>query len=88
MSNFVQIPRQIKKFPIQGLDSYGSVYMAAICYSDWTSAVPTNKQLSLGEKKKCANFLVYISKTEGLVRIYIYRRIVSQFWRSISPKIW
>ena len=33
MPNFVKIPRQMKEFPIQALDSNCSVCMAAICYS-------------------------------------------------------
>ena len=33
MPNFVKIPRQMKKFSMQALDSDSSVNMAAICYS-------------------------------------------------------
>ena len=69
MPNIVNISRRMKKFSIQTLDSDCSVYMAAICYSDPISAVPTNEQL-LGEKKKCSKFQIDISKTEGLVRVY------------------
>ena len=65
----MKISRQIKRFSIQALDSYRSVYMVAICYSGLISAVPTNEQ-RLGEKRTCAKFQIDISKTEGLVRIY------------------
>ena len=34
MPKFVKIPRQMKEFSIQVLDSDCSVYMKAICYSD------------------------------------------------------
>ena len=50
MPNFVKIPRQMKEFSIQVLNSDCSVCMAAICYSGPISAVPTNEQL-LSEKK-------------------------------------
>ena len=69
MPNFVKIPRQMKEFSVQTLDSDCSVYMAAICYSGPISAVPTNEQL-LCKKKTCSKFQIDISKTEGLVRIY------------------
>ena len=52
MPNFVKILRQIKKFPIQELDSDRSVCMAAICYSG-----PTNEQL-LSEKKAGTKFQI------------------------------
>ena len=55
MPKFVKIPRQIKKFPIQVLDSDCSVCMEAIGNSGPISAVATNEQF-LSEKKKLENF--------------------------------
>ena len=57
MPNFVKIPRQIKKFLIQVLDSDCSVCMVAICNSGPISAVPTNEQL-LSEEKTSAKFQI------------------------------
>ena len=45
------------------------VRRATICYTGPIS-VPTNKQL-LKEKRSCAKFQIGISKTEGLVCVYI-----------------
>ena len=73
MKNFVKILRQIKKFPMQALDSDFLVCMAAICYSSPTSADPTYKQL-LSEERIGAKFQIDSIKTEGLVRIYTDRR--------------
>ena len=47
--------------------------MAAICYSGPILAFPTNEQF-LGEKKMCAKDQVDISKTVGLVPVYMYIR--------------
>ncbi len=43
--------------------------MTAVCYSGLISAVPTTAQ-RLGEKRTCVKFLVDISKTKKLIRIY------------------
>ena len=79
MPNCVKIPRQMKEFSIQTLDSDCSVCMAAICYSGPISAVPTNEQL-LGKKKTCSKFQIDISKTEGLVRVYTDGRTDRRTW--------
>ena len=60
MPNFVdiQVSCQMKKFlhtVFQALDSDRSVCMAATCYSDPISAIPTSEQLVV-EKNTCANF--------------------------------
>ena len=73
MSNCVKIPRQMKGFSIQALDSDCSVFMAAICYGGPISVVPTNEQL-LCEKRTGAKFQIDSLKTEGLVCIYTDRR--------------
>ena len=73
MPNFVKIPRQIKEFFIQTLDSDCSVCMAAICYSGPIAAVPTNEQL-LCEKRTGAKFYIDSLKTEELVCIDTDRR--------------
>ena len=44
----------MKVFSIQALDSDCSVCMAAICYSEPISAVPTNEEL-LVEKRAVSN---------------------------------
>ncbi len=75
----MKIPRQMKEFSIQALDSDCSVCMAAICYSDPISAVPTNEQL-LCEKSTGAKFQIDISKTEGLVRVYTDGRTDRRTW--------
>ena len=51
----------MKEFSIQVLASDLSVCMAAICYSNPISVVPTNEWL-LGEKKIDAKFQIDISK--------------------------
>ena len=55
MPNFVKIPRQIKTFSIQALDSDCLVCMTAIRYSSPIPAIPTNEQL-LGEKSTDTDF--------------------------------
>ena len=65
MPNFVNIPRQMKKFSIPALDSDRSICLAAICFSGPMSAVPTNEQRSYPK------FKIDISNTEGLVRVYV-----------------
>ena len=65
MSKFVKLLRQIKKFPIQALNSDSSVCVAAICYSGPISVVPTNEHL-LSEKRTGAKFQIDNLKTEGL----------------------
>ena len=55
MPNFVKILRQIKKFPIQAIDSEGLVCRATICYSGPISVVPKKEQL-LGERRMGVKF--------------------------------
>ena len=73
MASFVKIPRQMKEFSIQILDSDCLVCMAVICYSGPISAVPTNEQL-LCEKRTGAKFHTDSLKTEGLICIYTDRQ--------------
>ena len=54
MLNFVKIPRQMKEFPIQVLNSDCLVYIYK-CYGGPMSPVPTNEQL-LSEKRTGAKF--------------------------------
>ena len=52
MPNFLKIPRQMKEFSIQALNSDRSVCMAAICYSGPMSAkeqLLSKKRTSLQE---------------------------------------
>ena len=67
MPNFVKISHQMKKFPIQVLDSDCSVCMAV------ELSIPTN-ELLLSEKKKFAKFQIDSLKTEGLVCKYTCRQ--------------
>ena len=55
MPNFVKIPRQMKKFSMQALDSDCSVCMAAICYSGPILDVLINEQL-LSEERSGEKF--------------------------------
>lgn len=70
MSNFVKLPRQIKKSSIQGMYFNRYICMPAICYNGWISAVPSNAQLH-GEKQICEKFQIVISKPNGLF-FYFY----------------
>ena len=70
MPNFVKVSRRINKFSIQGLSFDRSVCMAATCYSSPIMAVPLCKQL-IGEEKKYTKCQIDISRTAGLVRVYI-----------------
>ena len=63
----------VKKYSKQAFNSYCSACMAAICYRDPISAVPTNEQL-LSEERIGAKFQIDSLKTEGLVRVYTDRR--------------
>ena len=64
MPDYMKIPRQMKEFSIQALDSVRSVCMTVICYSGPILAVPINEQL-LSEKRTGA-------KSTQLIMLIIY----------------